>query len=646
MGEFDEDRAEIRVTLMASRERAAVWLKGLTFAGRATAAMTPRQRARHFSGKGGPARLRNAPSGAVGGQRRVMVKARVVRMTPQAARAMRTHVRYVARDGAGEDGAEGRFFDRGSDQADARAFVGRCEGDRHHFRLIVNPEDGAELPDLKSYAREFVGRVERDLGTSVDWVAGAHYDTGRPHLHILMRGKRDDGRDLVMSRDYVSHGLRNRAQELATELLGPRLERDVDRGVTANRVTGLDRTLVEATRDGQLGLADLPEGSREQLLRRLVHLETEGLVTRERAGRWSVPDDLRRRLQVLGEREGRETAAVEAVRSSGGLSDFGRLEAMELKPGQGVVGLFQGAAPIGTYAEGPQVLVLQLEDGRLGHLRMPGLRSVVELDRTPARAVVEVKARPVAPRPSDLTIAEVAAERGGVWSPEDHRAVRPRDSSAFIERHQRRLEAMGREGACRSLNGGKFEVPTDYVGKATAAERDRHGGASLEMTVLDGRSVEQQVTARAETWLDDQLGKDPATLGSGPFGELVRDALPRRAAALRAMGIPAELGRPLTREQGHQLLRMEIEDLSRFAVNGRSVRLAVEGQRFTGTYLQKIQFGRVSFAVIENPAVVTLAPWRAALEACRGQAMNGVMLGGQVDFRFGRQASGRDGLEL
>ncbi len=152
--------------------------------GRATPDMTPRERARHFSAKTRTTRVRPAKS-AAGGQRRVMVKVRVVRMGPAAKKALMTHVRYVEREGAGEAGADGRFFDRTSDDADAPAFARRCEPDRHHFRLIVNPEDGQELPDLKAYARSFMERVERDLGTSIDWVAGAHYDTGRPHLHVL-----------------------------------------------------------------------------------------------------------------------------------------------------------------------------------------------------------------------------------------------------------------------------------------------------------------------------------------------------------------------------------------------------------------------------------------------------------------------------
>ena len=55
--------------------------------------------------------------------------------------------------------------------------------------------------------------MERDLGTKLDWIAVDHYKTDNPHLHVLIRGKAEDGRDLVISRDYISRGIRARAQD-------------------------------------------------------------------------------------------------------------------------------------------------------------------------------------------------------------------------------------------------------------------------------------------------------------------------------------------------------------------------------------------------------------------------------------------------
>ena len=72
--------------------------------------------------------------------RSAMVKARVVRQM-RSPGALRAHIGYLKRDGVTRDGSPGKLFDAAGDEADARAFAERCEGDRHHFRFIVSPDD-------------------------------------------------------------------------------------------------------------------------------------------------------------------------------------------------------------------------------------------------------------------------------------------------------------------------------------------------------------------------------------------------------------------------------------------------------------------------------------------------------------------------
>ena len=43
-----------------------------------------------------------------------------------------------------------------------------------------------------------------------------------PHIHVLVRGRADDGQDLVISRDYINQGFRGHAAERVTLELGPR----------------------------------------------------------------------------------------------------------------------------------------------------------------------------------------------------------------------------------------------------------------------------------------------------------------------------------------------------------------------------------------------------------------------------------------
>ena len=99
------------------------------------------------------------------------------------------------------------MFDARSEDANERAFAERCRDDRHHFRFIVSPEDAAELENLRTFTRELMADAERDLGTGLDWIAVDHWNTDNPHVHILIRGRADDGTDMVISRAYISQGL-------------------------------------------------------------------------------------------------------------------------------------------------------------------------------------------------------------------------------------------------------------------------------------------------------------------------------------------------------------------------------------------------------------------------------------------------------
>ena len=139
--------------------------------------------------------------------RSVAVKARVVRHARKRT-PLRTHLAYLRREGVTKDGAPGRMFDAAHDAADHRAFAERCDGDRHHFRFIVSPEDAEQLSDLKSFTRDLMDQAQRDLGTKLDWIGAEHWNTDNPHVHVIVRGVADDGHDLVISRDYISGSAR------------------------------------------------------------------------------------------------------------------------------------------------------------------------------------------------------------------------------------------------------------------------------------------------------------------------------------------------------------------------------------------------------------------------------------------------------
>ena len=141
------------------------------------------------------------------------------------------HVRYLQRDGVSKEHEPGRVYEARRDDADGKTFVERSGGDRHQFRFIVSPEDAAELDDLKPFVRDLMQTMEKDLGTRLDWIAADHFNTGRPHSHIVLRGRDEAGKDLVIARDYIAHGMRRRASELATLELGPRTGQEIRAGL-------------------------------------------------------------------------------------------------------------------------------------------------------------------------------------------------------------------------------------------------------------------------------------------------------------------------------------------------------------------------------------------------------------------------------
>ena len=108
------------------------------------------------------------------------------------------------------------------------------------------------MSDLRTFTRELMADAERDLGTKLDWVAVDHWNTDNPHIHVLVRGRADDGQDLVISRDYISRGFRGRAAERVTLELGPRSEQEIrnalEKEVEAERWTSLDRALARHLR--------------------------------------------------------------------------------------------------------------------------------------------------------------------------------------------------------------------------------------------------------------------------------------------------------------------------------------------------------------------------------------------------------------
>ena len=187
------------------------------------------------------------------GSRRVIVKARYTRIVAGDLGTARAHLKYIVRDGVTREGEPGRLYGATRDDVDGGTFLDRSDKDPHQFRFVVSADEGARLADLKPFVRDLMAQMEHDLNTKLDWVVVNHFNTGHPHTHIVIRGRDDQGKDLVMARDYIGHGVRARAQSLITLELGPESEieriRKLFNEVGQERLTRLDRSLMARAKE-------------------------------------------------------------------------------------------------------------------------------------------------------------------------------------------------------------------------------------------------------------------------------------------------------------------------------------------------------------------------------------------------------------
>jgi hypothetical protein len=176
-------------------------------------ALASRLKAATIMGRGSSSYVRGRGSSS----QRVTVKTKVV----QGAAKAKDHARYLEKEAAGLDGTEVHGFTATKDDVDLQELTTAWSEDRHYFQTIISPEHGDRLA-MQQYVRDVMARYEQDLGTKLSWGSVIHYDTEHPHAHVMIRGRDDRGGDLVIDREYIRHGMRTRAMEVATQELGPR----------------------------------------------------------------------------------------------------------------------------------------------------------------------------------------------------------------------------------------------------------------------------------------------------------------------------------------------------------------------------------------------------------------------------------------
>jgi type IV secretory pathway VirD2 relaxase len=607
-------------------------------------------------------------SGARTRARRVTVKARVMKLNPQrgaargrqfvSANAVDAHLRYLERDGVTKDSAKGQVYSTERDAEDGRAFLERGRNDRHQFRFIVSSEDGVDLSDLRETTRDLMKQMEADLGTKLDWIAVDHYNTGRPHTHILVRGVTEDGKTLNIAGDYIAYGIRERASEIVTRELGRQTElevtRQLGREVDADRFTRLDRMLIAEQQGREFtdlrpdqDMRDTFRQNRALLIERARKLERMGLATEIETGQWIVSPKAEPTLRELGER-GDIIKAMHRALEREGLAE-GRHPARYVLHREHATERMVGRVldkGLGGDEMGERVrLMIDGVDGRVHHIEMDSARA----EDVGRGMIVVAGSAPAGPRAADRNIQDIAGQRG-VYRPSEHleraRAAIDRiggDPEAFVRFHVRRLEALRRAGHAERIDADRWRVPADFPerGQAYDLARDR---ANIRISILSPIGLDSQIGHDGATWLDRELASSsPTTLANMGFGREVTVAMERRRQSLVNMGQAVRLEDGRIRVSKDFIANLERTEVTRVgeamaAERGLTFTAAKTGEYVSGTLVGSTQLACGRFAMIDDGIGFRLVPWQPALDKRMGQHITGTVRdAGGIEWNFGRE---------
>ncbi|WP_230463140.1 relaxase/mobilization nuclease RlxS [Sphingobium sp. Cam5-1] len=578
--------------------------------------------------------------------RRAMVKASLIRLQGKAGQAARAHMRYIQRDGVTREGLPGELYGPETDRADGDDFLKRTAGDRHQFRFIVSAEDGAEYPDLKPYVRRLMTQVEQDLGTRLEWVAVDHFNTERPHTHIVLRGVDDRGDNLIIAREYISHGLRERACELVTLDLGPRTDREIEdrlrHDVDQERLTAIDRRLLRRMdADRSVAATDNDPLQQSVAAGRLRKLKAMDLAEDMGDGHYRLAEGLEDTLRRMGER-GDIIRLMQRELTARRLDRAGVEQVVATDLREPIVGRLISRGFSDEHRDRHYMMVDGI-DGRVHYIDI-GRADATPL--VPEGATVRIEPTKAESRTADRTVDAVARANGGRYSVDLHLRHDPHASEAFATSHVRRLEAMRRTGAGpERQQDGSWTIPSDHLARAEGFAQRQQRDRPVALAILSPQPVGDLVGVEAATWLDRELasGASVAVRNAG-FGREVRDALATRRQWLVEQQLADGDGHAFRLRRGalESLRLRELESVGERLGRelGRAFEPARNGERVEGVIARRLDLESGAHALVERSRDFTLVPWRDVFDRNIGKDAVGILRADGTEWRLGRGRSG------
>ncbi|NKB82832.1 MAG: DUF3363 domain-containing protein [Nitrospirales bacterium] len=560
--------------------------------------------------------------------RRVVVKVRVVKTpTGQQTGGAYAHLHYITREGIEQEQEQdkGALFDQEQGHVEVKDFFKTMSKDPHHFRFIVSPEDGHEL-DLTTFTKDLMATVQKDVGRDLEWVAVNHYNTDNPHTHIVVRGLDAHGQELRIPKDYISHGIRDRAKDIATRELGLRTDLEIrethHQEISKERYTSLDRTIKTMAQGRVVTSGPYPSDPEARhrygcVVDRMKTMTTMGLADSIGQGQWELRENWDKDLMAMGERgDIIKTMHKELATGIQGIQIFQKRDPQLHTEGRVVKTGFWNELYDNKY------IVIESLGGHAAYIK--GYTNDFEGMNVGAFVSAHTMKDPWL-RPADHTIEAQAKDNGSIYDARKHledltqdktfEAKRQISSEEYVDAHITRAARLVRMGYLEEVGPSQWRVAKNLTHALAQKDIDEPKPPRLNTQVLDSRSLDDQIQARGPTWLDrhHQFGDHQV----GPLGKEGSAAKTQRKDFLRMHGFD-----PATRDLQAALSRWERNEWANAYEKQHGVHYhSLEpGQTQTAMLKGKATLPSGSpLAVLQTERSFAMVPWRHHMEPLKGQ---------------------------